>query len=192
MTTPVEAPLVVGPAQLAAPSKLPPLAPAEVEDFWRAGDSPTGMIRLLTVQAADAARALAAGERLTGSARHVTDRDVAAYAWMSVQLERLGWEVVDAPIWAWARVRFEELVAHWPSGTLDDVVVMVLDVPLGRTLLSAFDPWQELLDEGAEGTPNRRWARCLDIDAFPRSALQATLPFVDPDDVVRACRLRTH
>lgn len=179
-----------GAAQLADPASLPELTSGELDDFWAAGDSPAGMIRLLTVQATSACRSLADGQRLTGSARHVHDGDVAAYAWMSVQLERLGWEIQDAPIWAWARVNFEALAALWPSGAVDDVVALVVDVPLGRVLLSAFEPWQELLDEGAEGTPNRRWARCLDIAAFPRSALQATLPFLELDDVVRACRLR--
>ena len=180
----------MGPAQLADPAALPELASGRLDEFWDADDCPAGRIRLLTVQAVSACRQLAAGERLTGSASHVHDRDVAAYAWISVQLERLGWEVQDAPIWAWARVEFEELVSGWPPGAADDVVALVIDVPLERVLLSAFDPWQELLDEGAEGTPNSRWARCLEIGEFPESALQATLPFLEPNDVVRACRLR--
>ena len=193
MTSPVEA---RPPAQgapglyLADPEALPELTSAQLQEFWDPSDCPPHMIRLLTVQAVSACRRLAAGERLTGSVSHVPDDDIPAYSWMSVQVERLGWEVVGAPVWAWARVDFEGLVSVWPSGAADDVVVLVIEVPLGRTVLSAFDPWQELLDEGAAGTPSSRWAHCLDIADFPRSALQAVLPFIEAQDVVRACRLR--
>ncbi len=168
---------------------LPSLAASEVAGFWTAGDVAEGMLRLLTLQDREAYARLVAGEQVTGSVRHVLDEDVPAYAWMTVQLERLGWQVDGAPVWAWQRVRFEELSQTWPDGAAADIVVVVLDVPRERAVLSAFAPWQELVDEDSAGGPSPDWDRCLDLDAHPHSAIQATMPFIDPGDVVRACRL---
>lgn len=168
---------------------LPVLEPSEIASYWHEGEPPAGELRLLTVQDTAAWATLGAGELLRGSPGHVDDRDVPAYAWMVVQLERQGWDVVGAPVWGWCRMDFPRLVQDWPEGAERDIVVIVADVPEERALVSAFDPWHELVDELDEN-PNADWERCLDLDAYPDSPLQAVVPFLEIGDVVKACRLR--
>jgi hypothetical protein len=68
----------------------------------------------------------------------------AAYRWMSEQYaERIGGPVVPL-LWAWARIPRRELLrlSGWTTGS----VLVTLDVPRDRVLLSDFDDWHAVIN----------------------------------------------
>ncbi len=152
---------------------------------WSGPTPPPGMVRMLTVQKVAAYEEMLSTGRLLGGGQWVREEYERAYAWMA---GRLMHGQNASAVWGWARVDLPGLTRSWPSEVAGNVVVLIVEVPASRTLISAFEPWQELLEH--HGEPDESWSVCLEVERFPHSRLQVVTPYVDLEEIVAAYRLR--
>jgi len=171
----------------------------------------TAAMRLWSIQTPELLDALRRRGRVGGAWKRVDPDYRAAYQWMVRQMvERRVAERAGAPIWAWYAYRGEAKrrpdlreTGHLPRGTRG--VLLELDVPASRVLLSCFDRWHWVLNgwfitENTDLMGNRNiardvveasWTQIFDIYGGSRSAwrrpkereIQACLPYVELADV---------
>lgn len=159
-------------------------------------------MKLFTVQGARHWRQAKVQGVLTGGPHcyHVVPAWRRPYEWMREQMRRrLEWTTGDFPIWAWP---WEQLDAFSESGGWgspgDRMVLLGIDVPDSRAILSHFIGWHQVLNDDAlleaedatftEEEKVASWERIFTPEALPVDwwgdrTLQACVDRVYPSEV---------
>jgi hypothetical protein len=147
------------------------------------------LVRLLTVQDAAHWRRARQTRVLTGgSGSHVDIDWLPAYDWMRGQMRRrLPSFSGDYPVWAWPDTTPEEVRSRggWGNGG-EEMVLLTLEVPASRVLLSDFLAWHSVLNHTAIGIDDDRATPAEREASWERIFYPAKVDWTDRD-VIQAC-----
>jgi hypothetical protein len=172
----------------------------EIERILHSLDDPNGKITLWTIQHEEAWKCFEKCGILKADGRRIWKEFVAPYRWMSGQMKkRLANCRCRYPIWAWCRKPDLRHSGYLPKGTQG--ICLEIRVPAQRVLLSDFGSWHLVLSnsylplhEKERKNPasiKKSWELIFQLRAInksqfigPVSDIQATLPFVEIQEVV--------
>jgi hypothetical protein len=140
-------------------------------------DLDAGLVRLYSVQSADAYRVLAERGCLTGDPGFAEPEFLDAYAWLAAEMNRRLSTQGVAMLWAWACIARRDLVRD--MGRQRGSVFLMLRVPRERVLVHSYGDWHMPLN------------RSLHLPPEPGESMEAWSLRTDPiseafDDRVKA------
>jgi hypothetical protein len=172
----------------------------ELERILDTFNDPDGMITLWTIQREEAWKCSKERGILKADGRRIWKEFVSPYRWMArLMKERLANCKCRYPIWAWCKKPDLRHSAHLPKGTKG--VCLRIRVPISRVLLSDFGSWHLVLSKSLvplhekerenSVTMQKSWELIFDLRSInrsrcvgPISEIQATLPFINPQEVL--------
>jgi len=133
-------------------------------------------MKLWTVQADDARQQLIKDGMLVGSWDRIDDSMFeSAYRWLVKQMIKRGLMDSDKhpPVWAWSTKPEPGTVEEWSAPeSKDSFVLMEIEVPDNKVLVTNFDAWHCVLNDGFCSFTDEEMDNYFDRDLYSRQDIE--------------------